>query len=507
MLSNSQQHVFSSSEAPDSASSLLQDSDRSAWHVDTLPVPRPGHASPEVSFGSFEGRSHSASPQTGSPCAATAHGCDAMVWDCDVEARGWGHSPEVSFGSVGDEQILPSQGFGEEGDASTEALREAAGDCHASLSAEESTDIERDPGVARALEQQQGQEAAALPNSHRGAADSYPLLQDGEEERGQGQEGKHEHAQQGPGKGVGLPSSSPDRFQQFMHTRGAAARALAQRGVPRVSRSDKGQSAHAQEKKGGAARSSAREQPGRAVDAASGTPADLVRSRLLAGSSRAWAVSGGNDTWQYVVQARGPTGYQVPVVLALAAMPAPPTVPGRRVIQRKMTGLGKRRGRATQAGGLEHPQGPHARGKQPPDFSESPSQAVPEAPPLSTGSPVQTVPALSLVPQAVAPEHSALPGHAASPVQVGSAIPAMPAAQVSAKGALVQKKLYRDASKQGTAAEKCRGAAHRDPASASAQEWVPPVSPYGLIQEKLYKDPWKLLVACMLLNKTSGQQV
>jgi len=41
----------------------------------------------------------------------------------------------------------------------------------------------------------------------------------------------------------------------------------------------------------------------------------------------------------------------------------------------------------------------------------------------------------------------------------------------------------------------------------SAHEWVPPVSPYGLIQEKLYKDPWKLLVACMLLNKTSGQQV
>lgn len=37
--------------------------------------------------------------------------------------------------------------------------------------------------------------------------------------------------------------------------------------------------------------------------------------------------------------------------------------------------------------------------------------------------------------------------------------------------------------------------------------WVPPVSPYGLIQEKLYKDPWKLLVACMLLNKTAGQQM
>ena len=37
--------------------------------------------------------------------------------------------------------------------------------------------------------------------------------------------------------------------------------------------------------------------------------------------------------------------------------------------------------------------------------------------------------------------------------------------------------------------------------------WVPPVSVYALIQEELYKDPWKVLVACMLLNKTSGTQV
>eukprot|EP00270_Netrium_digitus_P021797 TRINITY_DN9550_c0_g3_i1.p1 TRINITY_DN9550_c0_g3~~TRINITY_DN9550_c0_g3_i1.p1 ORF type:complete len:658 (-),score=184.86 TRINITY_DN9550_c0_g3_i1:146-1999(-) len=37
--------------------------------------------------------------------------------------------------------------------------------------------------------------------------------------------------------------------------------------------------------------------------------------------------------------------------------------------------------------------------------------------------------------------------------------------------------------------------------------WQPPQSPYGLIQEKLYKDPWKLLVACILLNKTAGQQM
>ena len=37
--------------------------------------------------------------------------------------------------------------------------------------------------------------------------------------------------------------------------------------------------------------------------------------------------------------------------------------------------------------------------------------------------------------------------------------------------------------------------------------WVPPVSPYGLIEEQLYDDPWKLLVACMLLNVTSGKAV
>ena len=37
--------------------------------------------------------------------------------------------------------------------------------------------------------------------------------------------------------------------------------------------------------------------------------------------------------------------------------------------------------------------------------------------------------------------------------------------------------------------------------------WHPPASPYGLIEEYLYEDPWKLLVACMLLNVTAGKQV
>ena len=38
-------------------------------------------------------------------------------------------------------------------------------------------------------------------------------------------------------------------------------------------------------------------------------------------------------------------------------------------------------------------------------------------------------------------------------------------------------------------------------------EWIPPVSPYGLLEEELYKDPWKLFVSCILLNKTSAVQV
>jgi hypothetical protein len=42
---------------------------------------------------------------------------------------------------------------------------------------------------------------------------------------------------------------------------------------------------------------------------------------------------------------------------------------------------------------------------------------------------------------------------------------------------------------------------------SSDVKWIPPVSPYGLIQEQLYRDPWKVLVACMLLNKTGGRQV
>ncbi|XP_071439261.1 methyl-CpG-binding domain protein 4-like isoform X2 [Hetaerina americana] len=35
--------------------------------------------------------------------------------------------------------------------------------------------------------------------------------------------------------------------------------------------------------------------------------------------------------------------------------------------------------------------------------------------------------------------------------------------------------------------------------------WTPPKSPYNLIQETLFSHPWKLLVAAIFLNKTSGR--
>jgi len=36
-------------------------------------------------------------------------------------------------------------------------------------------------------------------------------------------------------------------------------------------------------------------------------------------------------------------------------------------------------------------------------------------------------------------------------------------------------------------------------------KWIPPKSPFDLIQEKLYPDPWKLLVATIFLNKTNNK--
>lgn len=36
-------------------------------------------------------------------------------------------------------------------------------------------------------------------------------------------------------------------------------------------------------------------------------------------------------------------------------------------------------------------------------------------------------------------------------------------------------------------------------------KYVPPKSPFNLIQEQLYTDPWKLLVATIFLNRTGGR--
>lgn len=38
--------------------------------------------------------------------------------------------------------------------------------------------------------------------------------------------------------------------------------------------------------------------------------------------------------------------------------------------------------------------------------------------------------------------------------------------------------------------------------SDETNRWSPPRSPYGLIQEDLYEDPWKILVACIFCNLT-----
>ena len=40
--------------------------------------------------------------------------------------------------------------------------------------------------------------------------------------------------------------------------------------------------------------------------------------------------------------------------------------------------------------------------------------------------------------------------------------------------------------------------------SQLAPHWLPPKSPFNLIQESLFHDPWKLLIATIFLNRTSG---
>ena len=45
---------------------------------------------------------------------------------------------------------------------------------------------------------------------------------------------------------------------------------------------------------------------------------------------------------------------------------------------------------------------------------------------------------------------------------------------------------------------------HRFDPRSTAPGWHPPPSPLSLIEEALYRDPWKLLVACCLLNRTTA---
>ncbi|KAH7663382.1 methyl-CpG-binding domain protein 4 [Dioscorea alata] len=59
-------------------------------------------------------------------------------------------------------------------------------------------------------------------------------------------------------------------------------------------------------------------------------------------------------------------------------------------------------------------------------------------------------------------------------------------------------------SPQLTAAEKKSDTYKRVDANNT---WVPPRSPYNLLQENHYFDPWRVLIICMLLNRTTGRQV
>uniref|UniRef100_A0A3Q4N6M5 Methyl-CpG-binding domain protein 4 n=3 Tax=Pseudocrenilabrinae TaxID=318546 RepID=A0A3Q4N6M5_NEOBR len=43
------------------------------------------------------------------------------------------------------------------------------------------------------------------------------------------------------------------------------------------------------------------------------------------------------------------------------------------------------------------------------------------------------------------------------------------------------------------------------PRRKAFKKWTPPRSPFNLVQETLFHDPWKLLVATVFLNKTSGK--
>lgn len=45
----------------------------------------------------------------------------------------------------------------------------------------------------------------------------------------------------------------------------------------------------------------------------------------------------------------------------------------------------------------------------------------------------------------------------------------------------------------------------RRPRHLDYPDYVPPKSPYGLIQEELFEEPWKLLIATIFLQRTTGE--
>ena len=46
----------------------------------------------------------------------------------------------------------------------------------------------------------------------------------------------------------------------------------------------------------------------------------------------------------------------------------------------------------------------------------------------------------------------------------------------------------------------------RTPRHLDYPDFVPPTSPHGLVQEQLFREPWKLLIATIFLNRTSGER-
>ncbi|XP_040264310.1 methyl-CpG-binding domain protein 4 isoform X1 [Bufo bufo] len=53
--------------------------------------------------------------------------------------------------------------------------------------------------------------------------------------------------------------------------------------------------------------------------------------------------------------------------------------------------------------------------------------------------------------------------------------------------------------------KKALSEAMEPPRRKAFSKWTPPRSPFNLVQETLFHDPWKLLIATIFLNKTSGR--